>query len=184
MPTPIDPLVAEMVEMLDENLRESFEERAGIIAESHIERAHAEALALLNVLDRHPDVLSNVVVLCVEVDGVAHFYVADSIERAREYTEAKQTEKCGMPQPTLGCPLHEPNLRHQLRLDPLHLAHLVSGHAAAPAGCLRLRQIDEGTFIDMVRLQRLEDLATQMRHEASSHLAREPQAHLIIVADE
>jgi hypothetical protein len=33
----------------------------------------------------------------------------------------------------------------------------------------------------MVRLQRLEDLATQMRNEASSHLAREPQAGVLVV---
>ena len=45
-----------------------------------------------------------------------------------------QTEKRGMPQPTLGRPLDEPYLRHQLRLHPLHLPHLVSRHAAAPAG--------------------------------------------------
>ena len=36
-----------------------------------------------------------------------------------------------MPQPTLGRPLHEPYLRHQLRLHPLHLPHLVTRHAAA-----------------------------------------------------
>ena len=70
-----------------------------------------------------------------------------------------------MPQATLGRPLHEPYLRHQLRLHPLHLPHLVGRHAAAPAGCLRVRQINEGTIIDMVWLQRLEDLPTQMRNE-------------------
>ena len=36
----------------------------------------------------------------------------------------------------------------------------------------------------MVSPQRLEDLATQMRNEASPHLACEPQAGLIVVADE
>ena len=36
-----------------------------------------------------------------------------------------------MPQSTLGRPLDEPNLRHQLRPDPLHVTHLISGHAAA-----------------------------------------------------
>ena len=72
MQTPIDPLVAEMVEQLDLDLREAFEERAAIIEyEADVQRAHAEALALLNVLDRHPDALSGVTVLCVEVDGVA-----------------------------------------------------------------------------------------------------------------
>ena len=41
--------------------------------------------------------------------------------------------------------------------------HLVGRHAAAPAGRLRVRQIDEGTLVGMVRLQRLEDLSTQMK---------------------
>ena len=55
MQTPIDPLVAEMVEQLDLDLREAFEERAAIVEfEAGVQRAHAEALALLNVLDRHP----------------------------------------------------------------------------------------------------------------------------------
>ena len=45
-----------------------------------------------------------------------------------------QTEKRRVPQLTLGGPLDEPYLRHQLRLHPLHLPHLVGRHAAAPAG--------------------------------------------------
>jgi hypothetical protein len=94
-----------------------------------------------------------------------------------------QTEKRRMPQPTLGRSLHEPYLGHQLRPHPLHLPHLGSRHAAAPTGCLRVRQIDEGTLIDLVGLQRLEDLAAQVRNEASSHLACEPQAAPIVVAD-
>ena len=48
-----------------------------------------------------------------------------------------QTQKRRVPQPALGGPLHEPYLRHQLRPHPLHLPHLVSRHAAAPAGWLR-----------------------------------------------
>ena len=86
-----------------------------------------------------------------------------------------------MPQPPFRRPLHEPYLRHQFRPHPLHLPHLVSRHAAAPAGGLRVRQIDEGAVIDMVRLQRLEDLAAQMGNEASPHLAGEPQTAVIVV---
>ena len=48
MTTPIDPLVAQMVEQLDLDLREAFEERAAIVEfEAGVQRAHAEALALL-----------------------------------------------------------------------------------------------------------------------------------------
>ncbi|MGJ0484806.1 MAG: hypothetical protein ACR65R_09760 [Methylomicrobium sp.] len=58
MPTPLDPLVAEIVNLLDPDLREDFEERAGIIEfDANLPRAHAECLALLNVLLRHPECL-------------------------------------------------------------------------------------------------------------------------------
>jgi len=58
MQPPIDPIVAEIVELLDENLREAFEERAAIIEyEAGKARAHAECLALLMILRRHPEVL-------------------------------------------------------------------------------------------------------------------------------
>ena len=58
MQTPLDPLVAEIVAKLDANQREAFEERAGIIEhDARLPRAHAECLALINVLIRYPDVL-------------------------------------------------------------------------------------------------------------------------------
>ncbi len=56
MQQPIDPLVASLVDRLDDNLREAFEERAGILEfEAGLTRAHAECLALLNVLVSHPE---------------------------------------------------------------------------------------------------------------------------------
>lgn len=58
--TPIDALVAAMVSAFDAGLREEFEERAGIIEfEAKVPRAHAECLALIDVLRRHPDVLAH-----------------------------------------------------------------------------------------------------------------------------
>lgn len=57
-PVPIDTLVADMVNLLNDNLREEFEERAGIMEYSgNLSRAHAECLALLNILQRHPTAL-------------------------------------------------------------------------------------------------------------------------------
>ena len=57
--TPIDALVAEMVAPFDAALRDDFEDRAGIIEfEAQVSRAHAECLALLDVLRRHPEVLA------------------------------------------------------------------------------------------------------------------------------
>ncbi len=56
MHTPINDLVDSLVCKLDDNLREAFEERAGIIEfDANLPRAHAECLALLNVLVSHPE---------------------------------------------------------------------------------------------------------------------------------
>jgi hypothetical protein len=58
---PLDALVADMVNLLDDSQREEFEERAGIIEfEAKLPRAHAECLALLNVLRRHPAILTTI----------------------------------------------------------------------------------------------------------------------------
>ena len=55
MPTPINPLVAEMVAKLNANLREDFEERAAIMEfDGNLPRDYAECLALLDVLSRYP----------------------------------------------------------------------------------------------------------------------------------
>ena len=56
--TPQDALVADLVTRLDTEQREDIEERAGIIEfEAQVSRGHAECLALLDVLRRHPAVL-------------------------------------------------------------------------------------------------------------------------------
>lgn len=58
MKEPIHPLVAEMVNKLSPALREEFEERAAIMEfEGAMLRDHAECLALLDVLYRHPEAL-------------------------------------------------------------------------------------------------------------------------------
>ena len=55
---PTDAIVADIVSKLEDNLREDFEERAGIIEfDAKLSRGHAECLALLAVLRRHPEVL-------------------------------------------------------------------------------------------------------------------------------
>jgi hypothetical protein len=58
MQVPIHPLVADLVAKLDEDLREQFEERAGIMNhDGNMPRDHAECLALLDVLRRYPAAL-------------------------------------------------------------------------------------------------------------------------------
>lgn len=61
METPLDHIVAELVNQLSIEQREEFEERAGIIEfDAGKPRAHAECLALLDVLRRHPTVLMTI----------------------------------------------------------------------------------------------------------------------------
>ena len=94
MQTPIDPLVTEMVDLLDENLREAFEERAAIVEfDGGLPRAHAECLALLSTLRRNPASLTGVLALYVKVGGAYAWLVTTEIERARKYLTAKAGEQ-------------------------------------------------------------------------------------------
>ena len=50
---PRDPLVAEMFDTLEDNLKDAFLERASIIEfDSNLPRAHAECLAMICILTR------------------------------------------------------------------------------------------------------------------------------------
>jgi len=56
-------IVAELVGRLNDEHREAFEERAGIMEfDAGLTRDHAECLALLDVYQRYPDALMGVVV--------------------------------------------------------------------------------------------------------------------------
>ena len=84
--TPHDPLVAELVERLDANQREAWEERAGIMQfDGQLPRGHAECLALLDLLRRHPSVLSGVTVLEIELDGGTEWLLTTDLQYARRY---------------------------------------------------------------------------------------------------
>jgi hypothetical protein len=81
---PVDPLACELVELLDDDLRESFEERAGIMEfDAGLERAHAECLALLSVLARHPAALCRIRVLQFELNGSTHWLLTSDLDVAR-----------------------------------------------------------------------------------------------------
>jgi hypothetical protein len=57
----MDQLVLEVVSLLDPKQREDFEERAAILEfDAGYVKEHAECLALLDVLRRHPEVLLSV----------------------------------------------------------------------------------------------------------------------------
>ena len=57
--SPKDAIVADIVSQLDPDLREEFEERAGIMEfDGKVPRGHAECLALIDVLLRHPEAIT------------------------------------------------------------------------------------------------------------------------------
>ncbi len=86
METPTDALVADMVAGLDADQREEFEERAGIIEfDGKVPRAHAECLALLDLLRRHPAVLTGVTVLKIELDGKTQWLLITNRDLARQH---------------------------------------------------------------------------------------------------
>ena len=81
---PLDPLVRELLEQLEADLRDAFEERAGIMEfDAGLERAHAECLALLSVLARHPEALCRAHALQFEVDGVTRCLLTTDLHVAR-----------------------------------------------------------------------------------------------------
>lgn len=64
------PIVADLVARLDDNLREAFEERAGIMEfDGGLAREHAECLALLDLYLWHPLAVLGLCVLRVEAGG-------------------------------------------------------------------------------------------------------------------
>ena len=84
--TPTDPLVAELVERLDANQREDFEERAAIMQfDGGLPRGHAEALAMLDLLCRQPAILSGISVLQIELDGGTEWLLTTDLPYARRY---------------------------------------------------------------------------------------------------
>lgn len=86
METPINALVAEMVELLNDRLREDFEERAAIMEfDAELPRAYAECLALLDVLHRHPAVLSGVTVMRIAVNDSSLWLLTTDIVRSRQH---------------------------------------------------------------------------------------------------
>ena len=97
MPRPIDPLVAEIVELLGEDLREEFEERAAIVEyDGNFPRAHAECLALLDVLHRHPDSLMGLTVLQMRELGETYWLLTTDPAVARRYVADRGGEECGL----------------------------------------------------------------------------------------
>ncbi len=83
-----------LVDRLPEELIEAWQERAAIREyDGGFSRPHAEALALLDLLDDDPDVLSNVRVAQIDVEDTPRFFVASSEELLREHAETRRRDR-------------------------------------------------------------------------------------------
>ena len=72
----MDTLVQELVDLLNPDLREEWDERAAIMNwDGGLAQEHAECLALLDLLRRHPCVLAGVAVVEVEFDDGRTWFV-------------------------------------------------------------------------------------------------------------
>src|SRR5437879_8459243 len=80
-----------------------------------------------------------------------------------------QAEECGVPQPVIGRPFYESDLRHELRLCPVHLLHLISRDAPAPSPDIRVRKIGKWALLNLQRFQLAENFAANVWNEARSH---------------
>ena len=82
---PIHPLVADLVRKLTPSLRDDFEERAAIMEfDAQLSRDHAEALALLDVLGRHPEALTPVRAFQISRHGATRFLLGTTKRMTEE----------------------------------------------------------------------------------------------------
>ena len=86
MKTAVHETIQNIVERLPEELLEAWQERAAIREyDAGFSRPHAEALALLDLLDNDPDMLSDLRVAQINVEDTPRFFVSSSEELLREH---------------------------------------------------------------------------------------------------
>jgi len=73
-----------------------------------------------------------------------------------------QAEECGVPQAVFGRPFHESDLRHQLRLRPVHLVHLISCDTCAPSPDISVRKIGKRAVLNLQWFQLAENLSANV----------------------
>lgn len=85
----VDERVQELIDRLPEDLLEAWEERAAVREyDGGFSRPHAEALALLDLLDGDPDMLSNLRVAQIDLNDEPRYFVSSSEELLREHAES------------------------------------------------------------------------------------------------
>ena len=84
----VDERIQELIDRLPEELLEAWQERSAIREyDGGFSRPHAEALAVLDLLDSDPDMLSNLRVARIDVENTPRFFVASSEELLREHAD-------------------------------------------------------------------------------------------------
>ena len=109
MKTTIDPIVTELVARLTTEQREEFEERAGIIEfDGGKPRAHAECLALLNLIKNHPATLSGIAVMEITFEGKTRWLLTSNLAQARAYLARIGARELGCRDPleVINGPIH------------------------------------------------------------------------------
>ncbi len=85
----MDQLVANIVNQLDADHLEDFDERAGIMEfDAGLQREHAEALALIDLLRRYPNAFSGVTVIEARYGDTSEWLLTTNVEAARNHLTA------------------------------------------------------------------------------------------------
>ncbi len=80
MQVPMNPFIADLVALLDTDLREQFEERAAIMEfDGGLTRSHAECLALISVLRGSSPALGSAVAIQIENHGQRRWILANNM---------------------------------------------------------------------------------------------------------
>lgn len=81
----LGPFVGDVFDRLDAGQMEFWQERSAVLQfDASLPRPLAEALALIELLRRHPDILGQVQVLAFDGDGGTQWLVTDDLTHARQ----------------------------------------------------------------------------------------------------
>lgn len=79
-------LVTRIVDMLNDDLREAYEERAGIVQFSaHLSKEQAECFALLDVIYRHAAAFTKLTAIHIKLNGSSQWWLTTDLNSARNH---------------------------------------------------------------------------------------------------
>ena len=84
----VDERVQQLIDRLPDEFLEAWEERAAVREyDGGYSRPHAEAMALLDLLDGEPELLSSVRAYRIHLDDEPRYFVSSSEELLREHAQ-------------------------------------------------------------------------------------------------